>query len=303
MSEAPTTWTIRSVLQWTQGFFKDKGLDTPRLDAELLIGDALKLNRVRLYMDIDRPLDDAELAGIRERVRRRGRHEPVAYITGTRGFWQLDLAVDKRVLIPRPDTERLVELALEVLKGREAPRVVDVGTGSGAIALAVASERKDAVVLAIDVSPDALAVAQANAEKAGLTNVTFARGDLLAPARDFRPDVVLSNPPYIDSAECERLMPDVRHFEPRLALDGGPDGLVVVRRLVREAVALLPADGALLVEIGHDQGDRCAELFSAAGFAEVAVKKDYGGRDRVVVAHVARDQHRPAPADPDQSAQ
>ena len=132
------TWTIRSVLQWTQSYFKEKTLDTPRLDAELLIGDALKVDRVRLYMDLDRPLTDAELADIRERVRRRGKHEPVAYITGKRGFWKLDLAVDARVLIPRPDTERLVELAVEVLQGREAPRVVDVGTGSGAIALSIA---------------------------------------------------------------------------------------------------------------------------------------------------------------------
>ena len=275
-------WTIRAVLQWTQGFFKDKGLDTPRLDAELLIGDALKLTRVRLYMDLDRPLDERELTDIRERVRRRGRHEPVAYITGKRGFWKLDLAVDARVLIPRPDTERLVELALEALTGREAPRVVDVGTGSGAIALSIASERPDATVLAIDLSPDALAAAEANAAAAGLTNVTFARGDVLAPAADFRPDVVLSNPPYITSAECEALMPDVRLFEPRLALDGGLDGLRVVRALVTQAAALLPAGGALLFEIGHDQGPAAAALVEAsAAFTGVTVHKDYGGKDRV----------------------
>lgn len=276
-------WTIRAVLQWTQGFFKDKGLDTPRLDVELLIGDALKLTRVRLYMDLDRPLDERELADIRERVRRRGRHEPVAYITGKRGFWKLDLAVDARVLIPRPDTERLVELALEALTGREAPRVVDVGTGSGAIALSIASERPDATVLAIDLSPDALAAAEANATAAGLTNVTFARGDVLAPAAAFRPDVVLSNPPYITSAECEALMPDVRLFEPRLALDGGLDGLRVVRALVTQAAALLPAGGALLFEIGHDQGPAAAALVEAsAAFTGVTVHKDYGGKDRVV---------------------
>lgn len=279
------TWTIRSVLQWTQSYFKEKTLDTPRLDAELLIGDALKVDRVRLYMDLDRPLTDAELADIRERVRRRGKHEPVAYITGKRGFWKLDLAVDARVLIPRPDTERLVELAVEVLQGREAPRVVDVGTGSGAIALSIAQERPDAAVLAIDVSPDALAAAEANAVTAGLTNVAFARGDVLGPAQDFRPDVILSNPPYIPSRECETLMPDVRQFEPRLALDGGADGLVIIRKLVAQAGALLPAGGALLFEIGHDQGEAAAALVQADGrFAEVAVVKDYGGKDRVVRA-------------------
>lgn len=279
------TWTIRSVLQWTQSYFKEKNLDTPRLDAELLIGDALKVDRVRLYMDLDRPLTDAELADIRERVRRRGKNEPVAYITGKRGFWKLDLAVDARVLIPRPDTERLVELAVEALQGREAPRVVDVGTGSGAIALSIAQERPDAVVLAIDVSPDALAAAEANAQAAGLTQVTFARGDVLAPAKDFRPDVILSNPPYISSGECETLMPDVRQFEPRLALDGGPDGLVIIRKLVTQAGALLTPGGALLFEIGHDQGESAAAIVQADGrFAQVAVVKDYGGKDRVLRA-------------------
>lgn len=279
------TWTIRSVLQWTQSYFKEKTLDTPRLDAEWLIGDALKVDRVRLYMDLDRPLTDAELADIRERVRRRGKHEPVAYITGKRGFWKLDLAVDARVLIPRPDTERLVELAVEALQGREAPRVVDVGTGSGAIALSIAQERPDAVVLAIDLSQDALAAAEANAVAAGLTHVTFVQGDVLGPAHDFRPDVILSNPPYIPSRECETLMPDVRQFEPRLALDGGADGLVIVRKLVAQAGALLAPGGALLFEIGHDQGEAAAALVQADGrFGEAAVLKDYGGKDRVVRA-------------------
>lgn len=288
-------WTIRSVLQWTQGFFKDKGLDSPRLDAELLIGDTLKLDRVRLYMDLDRPLDDAELAGIRERVRRRGRMEPVAYITGTRGFYELDLAVDPRVLIPRPDTERLVELALAALKDDAAPRVVDVGTGSGAIGLSIAHARPEARVLCCDISADALAVARANAEKAGLENVAFAQGDLLAPARGFQPTAILSNPPYIDSAEIDRLMPDVRLFEPRLALDGGPDGLVLVRRLVREAAALLPPGGPLLIEIGHDQGERAAQVARDLGaFEDISVEKDYGAKDRVLRARRARVAHPPA---------
>lgn len=282
-------WTIRSVLQWTQGYFKDKALDTPRLDAELLIGDALGLNRVRLYMDLDRPLSDDELTAIRERVRRRGRHEPVAYITGKRGFWKLELAVDARVLIPRPDTERLVELALAWLKDRPAPRVVDVGTGSGAIALSIAQERPDAAVTAVDVSPDALAVAEANARAAGLTNVTCVRGDLLAalPADGPTFDAVLSNPPYIPSADCETLMPDVRLHEPRLALDGGPDGLAIVRRLLPQAAARLAPGGLLMLEIGHDQGASAAALLREHAAFEadsVSVEKDYGGQDRVVRA-------------------
>lgn len=277
------TWTIRSVLQWTQGFFKDKNLDSPRLDAELLVGDALKIDRVRLYTDFERPLTDPELADIRERVRRRGRSEPVAYITGRRGFWKLDFAVDGRVLIPRPDTERLIELALEALKGRERPRVVDVGTGSGAIAVSIAHERPDAVVLAIDLSADALAAAEANALTHGVGNVTFARGDVLEPARDFSPDLIVSNPPYIDSAECETLMPDVRLYEPRMALDGGPDGLVIIRRLVAQAGTLLTPGGGLIFEIGHEQGESASAVMrSDARFEAITVHKDYGQSDRVV---------------------
>lgn len=285
---ADETWTIRRVLQWTQGFFRDKGLDSPRLDAELIIGDALGLDRLHLYTDHDRPLDAQELAGIRERVRRRGRREPVAYITGKRGFWKLELQVGPGVLVPRPDTERLVECALEAAAAFATPRIVDVGTGSGCIALALAHDLPNATVLAIDRSVDALRIARANVEASGLGNVTCVEGDLLEPARGFEPDLVVSNPPYIAGRDLADLPPDVRDFEPRLALDGGPDGLAVIRRLVAQSGELLRADGRLLFEIGFDQGETAAAVVAADGrFVDVRVHRDYGGRDRVVDARRA----------------
>ncbi len=286
---ADETWTIRRVLQWTQGFFREKGLDSPRLDAELIIGDALGLDRLHLYTDHDRPLDAQELAGIRERVRRRGRREPVAYITGKRGFWKLELQVGPGVLVPRPDTERLVECALEAAAAFETPRIVDVGTGSGCIALALAQDLPKATVLAIDRSPDALRIARANLEASGLGNVTCVEGDLLEPARGFDPDLVVSNPPYIAGPDLADLPPDVRDFEPRLALDGGADGLVVIRRLVTQSGEMLRPDGRLLFEIGFDQGETAAAVVRADGrFVDVRVHRDYGGRDRVVDARRAR---------------
>lgn len=285
---ADETWTIRRVLQWTQGFFRDKGLDSPRLDAELIIGDALGLDRLHLYTDHDRPLDAQELAGIRERVRRRGRREPVAYITGKRGFWKLELQVGPGVLVPRPDTERLVECALEAAAAFATPRIVDVGTGSGCIALALAHDLPNATVLAIDRSVDALRIARANVEASGLGNVTCVEGDLLEPARGFEPDLVVSNPPYIAGRDLADLPPDVRDFEPRLALDGGADGLAVIRRLVAQSGELLRADGRLLFEIGFDQGETAAAVVAADGrFVDVRVHRDYGGRDRVVDARRA----------------
>lgn len=277
-------WTIARVLEWTIGFFREKGIEQPRLDAELLIADALGVDRMRIYLDHHKPLHPDELTAVRERVRRRGRHEPVAYITGQKGFWSLDLAVDARVLVPRPDTERLVERAIERLKGREAPRIVDVGCGSGAIALALAHERPDATVIGVDRSPDALDVSRKNAAALGLDRVEWRRGDLLAGlAGPF--DLVASNPPYIPSADIDALMPDVARYEPRAALDGGPDGLDLVRRLIPEAAERLAPGGVLLVEIGHDQGPAARALAEADGrFEAVQIVADYGRNDRILEA-------------------
>jgi release factor glutamine methyltransferase len=276
-------WTIRRVLGWTTAFFDRKGIEGPRLDAELLIADALGVDRMRLYLDLDKPLASAELVGIRARVSRRGQREPVAYIVGRKGFWTLDLAVDARVLVPRPETERLVELALEALRDIEAPVLADVGCGSGCVALALAAERPDATVHAIDCSTDALTVARANGEALGAA-VQWHVGDLLDPVEGPL-DLVVSNPPYIPSATVANLMPEVTEYEPTLALDGGPDGLDVIRRLVAAAAARLRPGGKLLFEIGSDQGTEAKAIVEGhPEFSAVVVHPDYAKLDRVVEA-------------------
>jgi release factor glutamine methyltransferase len=278
------SWTILEVLQWTTTRFQERGMGSPRLDAELLAAHAFGLSRVQLYTQFDRPLLPAELAGFRELVKRRQAGEPVAYITGRKEFWSLDLVVDRRVLIPRPDTETAVEEAQERLKERtaEAPaRIADVGTGSGAIALALAKTQPGAAVFASDVSPDALAVARANAERLGLA-VTFLEGSLAEPLRaQEKFDLIVANLPYVRAGEIPGLSPEVRS-EPLLALDGGADGLDLVRTLVAAAPELLAPGGALVLEIGEGQAEATATLCRAAGLQDVRIRADLGGIDRVV---------------------
>jgi release factor glutamine methyltransferase len=276
---ADETWTILRVLSWTQGRFAERGLGTPRLDAELLLAHALGRDRVGLYTHFDQPLHGDELAKFRELIKRRLAGEPVAYLVGKKEFRSLELSVDARVLVPRPDTETLVEAALALVG--ETPRIVDVGTGSGAIALALKAARPGAEVLAVDRSPEAAAVARGNAERLALA-VEVLVGDLLAPvAGPF--DLIVSNPPYIPSGEIPSLAPEVQR-EPRLALDGGPDGLEVIRRLIADAPRLLAPLGALAMEVGAGQAPSVLALLARAGFASPSTARDLAGIDRVVTA-------------------
>jgi release factor glutamine methyltransferase len=250
------------------------GCDTPRLDAELLLAAAMGVDRAVIVADPARGLDPDAARRFMGYAARRREREPVAYILGSKGFRSIELAVDPRVLIPRPETEHLVEALLDLPAGS---RVCDVGTGSGAIALALASERPDLEVLATDASADALAVAEANARRLGL-RVTFHHGDLLADVGG-RIDAVVSNPPYVDDGA--ELAPDIVRYEPALALRAGPTGLDVIRRL-------LPAAGAteahtLALEIGAGQAAAVAALISEVGFPKVAVVADLAGIDRVLV--------------------
>jgi release factor glutamine methyltransferase len=249
------------------------------LDAELLLCAATGLNRVGLYVAHDRPLDESERGKYRELVRRRLEGEPVAYLVGQQEFWSLPLSVDPRVLIPRRETEHVVE---EVLRVFQEGTLVDVGTGSGAIALAVKKERSAARVIAIDASPDALAAARENASRLQL-EIDFKQGDLLAPI-DEPVDVIASNPPYIRSDEIARLQREVQR-EPRGALDGGVDGLDVIRRLIAEARTKLRPGGHLIMEIGSDQGAQVLELLRS--WSESRIIKDLAKLDRVVVARSA----------------
>lgn len=250
--------------------------DSPRLDAELLLGAATGLTRAEVVASGSRRLEPDEARRFADLARRRREREPVAYILGEKGFRSIELKVDARVLVPRPETEHVVEAAL----ARLAPgaRVVDVGTGSGAIALALKAERPDLEVVATDVSEDALAVARANALLLGL-DVSFAQGDLLAPVAG-RFDAVVSNPPYV--ADDDPLPPDVARHEPAIALFAGPDGLDAYRRLLPAAAAL--GAGLVVVEVGAGQAAAVEELARAAGYSGVEVERDLAGHERVVTA-------------------
>lgn len=290
MPEILPRWTVMDVLRWTTSRFEERGLPTPRLDAEILVAHALALPRVQLYVQFDRPLLPPELGAIRELVKRRQGGESVAYAIGKKEFYGLDFAVDARVLVPRPDTETLVDEALDRV-GRTppaeatgvAPRIADVGTGSGAIAVAVAKQRPDATVFASDVSTDALAVARGNAER-NAAAITFLEGDLETPLKQHAPfDLITANLPYVAAGDIAGLAPEVR-AEPLLALDGGPDGLDLVRRLVTAAPALLAPGGALVLEIGAGQAQDTAALCVAAGLTDVRIRRDLGQIERVVSA-------------------
>ena len=241
------TWSVLDLLRWTTQHFASKGIDTARLDAELLLAFALGVDRLRLYLDFEKPVLDEERARFRALVRRRGEERvPVAYLTGVREFWSLPLAVTPDVLIPRPDTETLVEAVLARVRRRDAAlAVLDVGTGSGAIALALAREWPAAQLTATDVSDAALAVARKNAEALGLADrVRFASGDGFAALADERFDVIVSNPPYVPEADAAGLAPELGH-EPALALFTPGDGSALLRRLAREAPARLAPGGLL----------------------------------------------------------
>jgi release factor glutamine methyltransferase len=274
--ERERSWTVLAALTWTAQRFEQAKIPSARLDAELLLCAATGLDRVGLYVGHDRPLDETERSRYRDLVRRRLEGEPVAYLVGEQEFWSLPLTVDPRVLIPRRETEHVVEQVLRVFP---EGTLVDVGTGSGAIALAVKKERPAARVIAIDASADALAVARANAARLGL-EVEFREGDLLTPV-DAPVDVIASNPPYVRSEEIPRLQREVQR-EPRRALDGGPDGLDVIRRLIPAAREKLRPGGFLVMEIGSDQGAATLELLK--GWSEPRIVQDLAKLDRVAVA-------------------
>lgn len=280
-------WTILKMLEWTTQYFQSHKLESARREAELLLGHCLKMERIMLYARFDYPMEPAELERYRELVKRRARREPMAYITGSRGFWSLELKTDPRALIPRPDTETLIEAALKRVEPSSQATIVDVGTGTGAIALALASEREHVRVLATDISPDALELAKENAAALSLDErVSFAQGDLLEGLGDFLPpkvEMIVSNPPYIGEGERDELMADVRDYEPALALFAPEDGFAILRALAHQAYDRLAIGGHLLCEIGYKQGPQTQAHFEAVGFKEVQIIKDLNGHDRVVV--------------------
>jgi len=282
MSEQP--WTVRRVLGWTTQHFEKLGLDSPRLTAELLLAHVLHTSRVRLYTDLERPLEASELAPYRNLIARRAAGEPTSYLTGAREFYGRTFAVDARVLVPRPETELLVEAVLQTFPRDAELRVLDLCTGSGCVGITVALERPRAQVLATDVSPDAVEVARANAAALGAADRFEARlGDLFAPVASEAPfDVIVANPPYVPAGQLPTLSAEVRR-EPRLALDGGPDGLDVVRRIAGEAPRRLVPGGLLALEIGDGQGPAVHSLLQAAGYGSVRIERDLARHDRLAL--------------------
>lgn len=278
-------WSLRRIVRWMSDDFVTRGLDSPRLDAELLASHALGIDRVRLYMDLDRPLVDEELKAIRELVQRRRKREPIAYILGRREFYGLSMKVTPAVLIPRPETELLVERTLSLLPEETPSRVLDVCTGSGCVAVSIAKEAPHAVVIASDLSADALEVARANAEAHAVADrVSFLLGDLFAPLAGQAPfDVITANPPYLTAQELAECAPDVRAYEPKLALVADHEGFAILERLAEGASALLVPGGHILVEVGAGQAPRTAQLFQARGFT-TEIHRDLAGIERTVEA-------------------
>ena len=289
---ADAVWTIQRLLAWTTDFFRERGIESPRLDAEVLLSALLGRDRMYLYVHFDEPLEPEELARFRGYVKERAAHVPLAYVLGRREFMGLDFRVTRDTLIPRPDTEILVQCAVDFLcarleAGATACTIADIGTGTGAIALSTLHYTEGIRADAVDISPAAAAVARENAERLGLTErIDIHVGDLLAPLAGGRYDMILSNPPYIPTADIATLMPEVRSYEPHLALDGGRDGLTLYRRLAADAPALLREGGMIAVEVGIGEAcDVACLLETHPRIVRTEIHRDLGGIERVVVGY------------------
>lgn len=283
-------WSVRKILDWMRKDLEAKGVDSPRLDAELMVSAAIGLGRMDLYLDPERPLSDDELSEIRESFRRRRGREPMAYILGYRDFYKSRFRVTPDVLIPRGDSELLVDVGLRCLAGADTATLVDLCTGSGCVGISIAKERtekgKQTRLTLTDISPAALEVARENA-KSLMVEASCVLGDLFgALEEDARFDLMTINPPYIAEPELETLMPEVARFEPHLALVSGNDGRDALRRILREAKTHLAPGGSLLVEVGMGQAPAFATALTKAGYATTHIHRDLGGIERMVEARV-----------------
>jgi release factor glutamine methyltransferase len=282
-------WTLMKLVEWASGYFDSHHIDSPRATAEILLAHAIRARRIDLYLRYDQPLNSDELNRFKTLIKRRKNREPVAYILGRKEFWSMDLEVNRNVLIPRPETECLVEKALESLAADPNPgckSILELGTGSGAIVLALASENSRHSYLGTDVSSDAIRVACRNSMRHGLgEKIDFIVADWLAPfdAKSGIFDLIVSNPPYIRSGDLKRLQPEIHVYEPAAALDGAKDGLRYLRHIIQCAYRYLKPAGALLLEMGHDQLSPVKQIIDACGeYEDAQFFKDYGGHDRIV---------------------
>jgi release factor glutamine methyltransferase len=284
-------WTIQKLLGWVTEYFTGKGIDSPRLSAEWLLCYVLGVKRIELYTQFNKVVGPEQLSQLHELVKRAGAHEPIAYITGKKEFYSLEFEITKDCLIPRPETELLVERAIEFLRTRTGEQdVSDLCTGSGCIAIAIARNFASCRIVATDISDAALAVAEKNVAKHGLMNrIKLLQGDLfepiisgLGPAKF---DLIVSNPPYVSEPEYDKLAPNVKNFEPKSALTAGQDGLDIIKRIIADANQHLKPAGTLMFEIGNEQGLAVRNLLETAGyFDSVKIEKDYANLDRLAIA-------------------
>ena len=286
-------WRVVDLLDWTTGYFQQHGIPNPRLDAEVLLGHLLEKTRLQLYLHFEMPIFQEHLTPFRELIKKRITHTPVSYLTNQKEFMSLDFYVDERVFIPRPETEQLVETILTT-KTENPQRLLELGTGSGIIATSIALQQPEWEIIATDISEPALAVARKNAETHACTEqIKFLPGDLFEPIEaintdgNTRFDWIVCNPPYVKNTERDTLSPDVRDYEPEIALFAGDDGLVVIRRLIAEAPKHLASNGKLIFEIGETQADNVRALIDAEStYCTYEVLKDYAEKDRIVLASV-----------------
>lgn len=290
-SSAGRQWTILDLVNWTTAYFNSRDIDSPRATAEILLAHVLQIRRIDVYLRYDQPLTQDELSRFKTLIQRRAKREPVAYITGAKEFWSLDFSVSTQCLIPRPETECLVETALSLLPEPaagegHAPTILELGTGSGAVIVALASERPDTLFFASDYSMEALILAQKNAKAHKVEKtINFFAGDWLSPLQPLALfDMILSNPPYIRSDQLFCLQPEILNYEPRRALDGGKDGLGSLRHIICSAHHNLIPGGCLILEIGSDQKERVTDISRECGrYEQPVIKKDYAGLDRVAI--------------------
>ncbi len=286
-------WSVVDLLEWTTEYFQQHGIPNPRLDAEVLLGHLLKKSRLQLYLHFEMPVFQEHLTPFRELIKKRIAHTPVSYLTNRKEFMSLDFYVDERVLIPRPETEQLVETILTA-ETENSQRLLEIGTGSGVIATSLAVQHSEWEIVATDISESALAVARKNAEIHACTaQIKFLSGDLFEPVAaicangDTQFDWIVCNPPYIKNTERDTLSPDVRDHEPEIALFAGDDGLDVIRRLIAEAPKYLAPTGKLILEIGATQANTIRTLLEAgSAYATYKLFEDYAGKERIVLASV-----------------
>ena len=286
-----TSWTIQKLLKWVTDYFVTKGIDSPRLSAELLLSHVLGMKRIELYTQFDKPVAKQPLDKFHDLVKRAAQNEPIAYIIGKTEFYSLEICVDSSCLIPRPETELLVERAVGFLQTRNGNQFVcDLGTGSGCIAVATAKNFANAQIIATDISASALEMAARNIERHQLNKqITLLCGDLfdpIVPQLDVdRFDLIVCNPPYVNSVEFKVLDENVKNYEPKEALFAGADGLDIYRRIIEKVDNFLKPDSALMLEIGYSQGQAVRDLLEQSDcFAEITIEKDFHDNDRIVIA-------------------